>query len=89
MLLHPSGLLDNYRGVALYFCHGNGSHLGVQVPIGLIDLGLQHGCPIAQFTVQWYDYGLSYSFPWRQSHEGLSDYKDEEQEEELYVMDTE
>ena len=33
---------------------------------------------------------LSYSFPWRQSHEeGLSDYKDEEQEDGLYVMDTE
>ena len=28
---------------------------------------------------------LSYSFPW----EGLSDYKDEEQEDGLYVMDTE
>ena len=31
---------------------------------------------------------LSYSFTWRQSREGLSDYKDE-QEDGLYVMDTE
>ena len=30
---------------------------------------------------------LSYSFPWRQSHEGLSDYKDEEQEDGPYVID--
>ena len=41
-------------------------------------------------TVQWCNYmALSYSFPWRQSHEGLSDYKDEEQEDGPYVMDTE
>ena len=28
----------------VYFCHGNGSHLGVQVLIGLIDFGLLDGC---------------------------------------------
>ena len=28
----------------IYFYHGNGSHLGVQGPIGLIHFGLQDGC---------------------------------------------
>ena len=32
------------EGLHCLLCHGNGSHLGVQVPTGLIDFGLQDGC---------------------------------------------